>query len=257
MRRFFVDRIPSKGELLTIKGAEAGHIHRVLRMGPGVRILLMDENGSRGEAVIEAASRLEVRVRIDKALPAPPTSPVKITLCQALLKAGAMDLMIQKASELGVHEIQTFSCERTVIRLNPEKSERKTGHWREIAVNASKQSNRAAPPRVTPPCTLAQLVERWRNEKSLKLFLWEDEDTKDLKGLLRGSAPVEGVVGIVGPEGGFSAEEAAMVRKGGFTSVSLGRRTLRSETAAIAFLAILQYEWGDLSLQECINGVQE
>jgi 16S rRNA (uracil1498-N3)-methyltransferase len=235
---------------LVIKGAEAGHIHRVLRMGPGARILLMDAKGSRCEAVIESTGRREVHIRIEKKLTAPPPSPIGITLCQALLKASAMDFVIQKSSELGVNEILPFSSERTVVRVDHDKHAAKIGHWREIAINATKQSNRARPPKVMPPCTLFELVKQRQSENSLKLLLWEGENTKDLKGLLRESAPLQEVVGIVGPEGGFSAEEVKTIRQGGFSSVSLGRRILRAETAAITLVAILQYEWGDLSVKK-------
>jgi 16S rRNA (uracil1498-N3)-methyltransferase len=242
---------------LSIKGAEARHINRVLRMAPGDMILLMDAKGSRCEAVIESACRHAVHVRIAKTLAPPIPSPIEITLCQALLKAKAMDFVIQKASELGVHEILPFASERTVVRTDPDKHAAKTGHWREIAVNASKQSNRHKPPEVRLPCSMPQLFERWRGKNALKLILWEDENARDLKSLLRGSVPLQKVVGIIGPEGGFSAEEVMSIRQGGFYSVSLGRRVLRAETAAISFVAILQYEWGDLSLQEWSNGVVE
>lgn len=257
MRRFFVEQIPSQGQSLIIKGPEAQHINRVLRMGPGMRILLMDAEGFRCEAIIESAGRGEVHVLIDKVLAPLSPAPIEITLCQALLKSQSMDFVIQKASELGVHLIQPFSSERTVVKIQGEKTQGRLKRWRDIAVNASKQSNRVRPPEVTTPCTLFDLVEPWGREGFLRLVLWEDEKGKDLKSLLRGSNPSKHVVGIVGPEGGFSAKEVETLRKGGFVPISLGRRILRAETAALTLVAILQYEWGDLSLEEWRNGVVE
>jgi 16S rRNA (uracil1498-N3)-methyltransferase len=247
MRRFFVEQIPSKGESLVIKGEEAGHISRVLRMKPGAHILLLDARGSRCVAAIELAGRHEVHVRINEPVAPPSPSPIELTLCQALLKARAMDWVIQKASELGAHEIIPFSSERTVVRVARDKHAAKTRRWREIAVNASKQSNRGRPMEVGSPCALAEVVERWQSQRALKLILWEDESTRDLRDLIRQTDPLEKVVGIVGPEGGFSAGEVEKARRKGFRSVSLGSRILRAETAALALVAILQYEWGDLS----------
>lgn len=250
MRRFFVEDIPSQVKTLVVRGPEAKHILRVLRMGIGDRLILMDRKGVRFQSRIESVRGLEITVFLEKPAPAPPDSPVEIILCQALLKARAMDFVIEKASEIGVHQILPFASARTVVRPDPGQSSARIRHWREIAVSASKQSNRARPPEVAPPCTLSALTEQWRHQKALKLILWEDEKTQDLKTLLRRSASFQTVVGIIGPEGGFTVEEVERVRQEGFLSASLGHRVLRAETAAITFLAVLQYEWGDLSLKE-------
>lgn len=247
MRRFFVEQIPSQGETLVIKGEEAGHISRVLRMRPGAQIVLLDAKGSRCVAAIEFAGRHEVCVRIHELLAPLSPSPVEITLCQALLKARAMDWVVQKTSELGAHEILPFSSERTVVRIGRDKHAAKIRHWREIAVNASKQSNRGRPMEVGSPCALEEVLELWQNQKVLKVILWEDESTQSLRELIRRTELAEKVVGIVGPEGGFSAGEVETARRKGFCSVSLGSRVLRAETAALALVAIFQYEWGDLS----------
>ena len=108
MRRFFVEEIPSQREHLVIKDPEAKHIIRVLRMKVGDRLILMDRKGTRFLSRIESVRSHEVTVFLEEALPSPPESPVEIVLCQALLKARAMDLVIQKASELGVHQVLPF-----------------------------------------------------------------------------------------------------------------------------------------------------
>jgi 16S rRNA (uracil1498-N3)-methyltransferase len=226
-------------------------------MRVGDRLVLMDRKGARFQSRIESVQSQEVTVLLEKALPAPAESPVEIILCQALLKARAMDFVIQKASELGVHRILPFASERTIVQAAGDKHFTRIRHWREIAVNASKQSNRHKPPDVALPSSLPELIRRWKDERAFKIILWEDEKSQDMKALLRGTAPLKTIVGMIGPEGGFSADEVDSVIHGGFSSVSLGHRVLRAETAAISLVTILQYEWGDLSLKNGNNGIVE
>ncbi|MDY7035519.1 MAG: RsmE family RNA methyltransferase, partial [Thermodesulfobacteriota bacterium] len=115
MRRFFIEEIKPGDRSFIIAGPEARHIIKVLRMGRGDRVMLMDGKGSRFQAIIESVEGHEVLVTLEKSLPMPPPSPVEITLCQALLKSRPMDYMVQKTSELGVDRIIPFSSERTVV----------------------------------------------------------------------------------------------------------------------------------------------
>ena len=220
---------------------------RVLRMGRGDRFILMDGKGARFQAIIVSAGPREVLVTLEKALPQPPPSPVEITLYQALLKSRAMDYVIEKTSELGVNRIFPFSSERTVVRLNREKSANKGRHWRKIAQGAAKQSNRSAPAEVGPLSSFGELVAGCPQENALKVILWEEEGERNLKDLLKAFPPLKKFIGMVGPEGGFSREEVWSAQEAGFASVSLGQRVLRAETAAITMVAVVQYEWGDLS----------
>jgi 16S rRNA (uracil1498-N3)-methyltransferase len=159
-----------------------------------------------------------------------------------------MDYVIEKTSELGVNRVLPFSSERTVVRLNKERFANKKQRWHEIAHSAAKQSDRKTPVEIGPLSSFEELVAKCRGENALKILLWEEEGATDLKGLLKASPPVKRFIGIVGPEGGFSQEEVRAAGEAGFVSVSLGQRVLRAETAAIAMVAIAQYEWGDLSL---------
>jgi 16S rRNA (uracil1498-N3)-methyltransferase len=175
-----------------------------------------------------------------------------------------MDYVIEKTSELGLDRILPFSSERTVVKLSKERFANKKQRWREIAHSAAKQSDRKTPLEIGPPSSFEELVGKCRGENALKVILWEEEGARDLKRVLRASPPLtphltlplegEGKVGvkkfsgIVGPEGGFSQEEVRAAGEAGFVSVSLGQRVLRAETAAITLVAIVQYEWGDLSL---------
>jgi 16S rRNA (uracil1498-N3)-methyltransferase len=247
-RRFFVEKIRMKDGFCSITGTEARHISSVLRMGPGDRFILMDGKGDRFLALIESAGSREVSVTLEKPLPKPPPSPVEIILCQALLKSRPMDFLIQKTSELGADCILPFSCDRTIVRLQKSGVVSRIRHWREIAHSAAKQSDRDTPAKIEPVIPFRELVAKWKEEDGFKVILWEEEGSKDLKGLLKTSSPMGKFVGVVGPEGGFIPEEIKAAKDAGFTSVSLGNRILRSETAAMTMVAIVQYECGDLSL---------
>jgi 16S rRNA (uracil1498-N3)-methyltransferase len=249
MRRFFVEKIDAEQTSFSITEPEAKHISKVLRMGPGDRFILMDGKGARFLALIESAGTHEVRVFLEKPLPKPPSSPVEIFLCQGLLKSRKMDYVIQKTSELGVDCILPFSSERTVVRLKKERLPGRMKHWCEIARSSAKQSDRAVPARIEGLLPLNELVAKWNEEDALKVVLWEEEGSKDLKGLLRESSIQKKFIGMVGPEGGFSRQEVEAAKDAGFVPASLGHRILRSETAAITVVAVVQYEWGDLSLE--------
>ena len=249
MRRFFVERIEPEGDQVRVPSPEADHITRVLRMGPGDRFILMDGTGARFQAVIRSVRAGEVVLNLERPLPAPSPSPVEITLCASLLKSRPMDLLIQKTSELGVHRVQPLICARTAVRLPQDRVESRLRHWREIARSAAKQADRAVPARVVPPAALKDALAAWGERSFLKVLLWEGEAAMDLKALLRGTHPAKGIAVVVGPEGGFSKTEVDAARAAGFVPVSLGRRILRAETAALAVVAVMQYEWGDLGIE--------
>ena len=246
MRRFLVENLNAQDGVCTITGPEARHMTRVLRMEAGDRFVLMDGKGSRFLASIESATRQEVKIVLEKPLPTPPPSPVTIALCQALLKSGPMDYLIQKTSELGVDHIHPFSSLRTITILKRERLSNRMRRWREIAKGSAKQSGRIAPAQIDAPISLRELTAKWKEEKGMKAILWEGEGTTDLKGLLRGSSRAGKFIGMVGPEGGFAGEEIELAADAGFIPVTLGNRILRSETAAMTMVAIVQYEWGDL-----------
>jgi 16S rRNA (uracil1498-N3)-methyltransferase len=246
MRRFFVEEIKEKDGYVVISGPEARHISRVLRMNRGDHFILMDKKGNRFEAVIESFRPKELSVRLTGVLPIPTSPPVDIILCQSLLKSRAMDCLIEKSSELGVNKIIPFFSERTVIRYAQYSSVNRARRWREIAQGAAKQSDRIRPAQIDLPVSFREVCERFQNDDAMKVILWEREESRDLKRHLRAHTSSARFIGMVGPEGGFTSTEIDMARKVGFIPVSIGRRILRSETAAVTLVAIVQYEWGDL-----------
>lgn len=240
---------PGEGTI-RVRGKEARHMSRVLRLGPGDRLILMDGSGRRFQAVIRSAGRDEVQLDLERPLPPPPTTPIELTLCAAVLKSKSMDYLVQKSSELGVTRIQPFTSSRNVAKIPNERVQGRVRRWREIAINAAKQADRSSPAEVSLPVSFARLMEDWAGIHGMKVLFWEGEDSHDLKHLLRSTGPCEVFAAVVGPEGGFRVGEVEEARAAGFAPVSLGRRILRAETAAITAAAIVQYEWGDLSLAE-------
>ena len=251
MRRFLIEKIVSTGETLSITGAEARHMTRVLRLGPGDRIILMDPQGARFTGIIKSTSGSRVRVHVESPLPKPPPSPVAIILCQAVLKSRPMDFMIQKASELGVDRIIPFFSARTVVRLDEKRQAARMRRWKEVARSSAKQADRRTPAAIDPLRPFTDLISGFRDKKGIKVILWEREDSVDMKGLFRegGGRPEDALfIGVVGPEGGFTPGEVRIAEETGFIPASLGTRILRAETAAVTLTALVQYEWGDLGL---------
>jgi 16S rRNA (uracil1498-N3)-methyltransferase len=250
LRRFFVEKIVPTGGFLSITGKEARHIRNVLRMKKGEMLILMDREGQSFEATIGAIHYKEVKVTITKILPSLPSSPVKISLAQALIKSHPMEYLIQKVTELGIHSIHPFYSERTVIQLRSAHLKNKMDRWMEIMKSACKQCGRVTLPDVNTPLLFEKIIKDAPDTKTLKILLWEDEDKVDLKRLLTSMSSAPHVFVIVGPEGGFTLNEINLAKDAGFHIVSLGNRILRAETAAVSLLSIIQYEWGDLNLSQ-------
>ena len=248
MRRFFVEKIPYHADLILIPEKEANHITKVLRMKEGDRIIIFDGKGKEFESIIDKVSYKEVWVRIIKNLSSRPLSPLKITLAQAAVKGPALDYILQKATELGVNDVVFFYSERTVVKLNTDNLGKKMIRWQEIIKSASRQCGRAFLPDLKPPISFEDLIKGATNKNTLRLILWEREENHTIKDLLKSVHPVPHVIAVVGPEGGFTDEEIHFAKRYDFRLLSIGRRVLRSDTASIALLSILQYEWGDLSL---------
>lgn len=239
MHRFFVRPDQIRGERAHLEGEQARQIAQVLRLRRGDRILLFDGSGREYEAAIERCSPKAVEIFIVgiKGPPLPP--PLFLTLAPGLPKAPKMDLIVQKATELGVDRIIPLLCERSVPK------EGRLERWRRIAVEAAEQCGRVTVPEVQEVQDLRGYIEAYAG-KDQAFVLWEGERLQGLKALLRSIPPARSLTLLVGPEGGLSQEEVALAKERGFVAVSLGRRILRSETAALVALALIQYEWGDL-----------
>ena len=246
LRRFLVENLEIENGFCVITGREAHHMSRVLRMGRGDELVLLDGKGGRFLAGIQSVSHEGIKVQIKKPLAPVQPSPFEIILCQAVIKSASMDYLIQKTSELGVTRISPFFSSRSVVHLKADRQLKKSNRWREIAHSAAKQCNRDIPPEIGAPESFDRQLALFSKAPGLKVILWERETSRDLKDLLQNHASSGNFTGMVGPEGGFTPEEVSAAQHAGFIPVSMGSRILRAETAALVLVAIVQYEWGDL-----------
>jgi 16S rRNA (uracil1498-N3)-methyltransferase len=239
-RRFFVEGAREAGERVAIGERDAHKIARVLRLGEGDELEIVDAAGRSFQARVrlEADGMHAELVAMSSAAPAP---RLRIDIAQGIPKGAKMDFVIEKATELGAAAILPFYSQRSVVAdLGDAKLER----WRRLAQSAAAQCDRRDIPEVRTPSTFAALLER-RSEYDLVLMPWERAESGPLRESLPGwLVGVQRVLAIVGPEGGFSADEAGLAGAAGARLVSLGTRILRSETAGLALLAILEYASG-------------
>jgi len=238
VRRFFAAEW--QGELAILRGDEAHHAARVLRLGAGDEILLARE-GEECVCRIEASSREEVRARVLLSRPAPGEPRRDIRLLLACMKADKMEWAAQKATELGASAFVPFVSSRCVKVPQGEAALRAQARLCRICFEALKQCGRTRPVEVRPPLSWQQLLCEVAGGGRRTLLAYEASDAS-LKEALAGVGRQEKIDLIVGPEGGFAGEEARQLCEAGARPVSLGRRILRGETAAIALLAIAGYE---------------
>jgi len=244
MARFYVPEPQIENGMLKIKGDEVRHIRRVLRLKTGDEIVAFDGSGKEyGGTIVEENSSFVV-IQIQNTFTAGKESYLEVTLAQSLLKGEKMDYLIQKATELGVNEIIPFLSSRSVPRLEKSSVLKRLRRWEKVAIEASKQCGRGIIPKIEAIRDYSEVL-RTASPDSLRFILWEREGT-GLKDVLQGLKEKTKIFFIVGPEGGLSSEEVWQAKQMGFIPITLGKRILRSETASLCLLSILQYEGGDI-----------
>lgn len=243
MRRFFIADPPVNDTVL-IAGDEARHIEKVLRLGPGDGLELFDADGAVYRAEIESIGRGQVCAHICSRDQGSHETGARIVVCQAVVKSQKMDLIVEKCTELGATGFQPFFAQRSVPRWDRAKAAQRVRHWQGVARAAVKQSGARRPPPVEPLLGFNDVLARPYPDCA-RVILWEAERATGLRSLL---ANVRGcrIVLMVGPEGGFSDEEAALAQRSGFQPAGLGGRILRSETAAMTAVALAACEFGML-----------
>jgi 16S rRNA (uracil1498-N3)-methyltransferase len=205
---------------------------------------LTDPEGNDFRGRVLRLCKTEASILIFDAFPSATESSLEIILLQALPEKERMEMIIQKATELGVSAILPFQSQRSISLKEREAKQKKAHRWQHIAVRAVQQSRRARVPYVGKCRAFQEVLEDCR-EDGVRIVLWEREG-RDLKSVVR-QHPAQKIYVMVGPEGGFAADEVTLAREKGFIPVKVGQRILRTETAAITLVAILQYELGDLS----------
>ena len=243
MRRFVVTSQEIVDNRVRLRGSEFHHLKHVLRLEVGAAVELHDERGTTHRGIIRGISRDAAEIALTHAAPAEQYG-FRLTLAQSVLKRPAMDLVMEKATELGVHEIVPFVSERTVARIPPEKHAERTARWQRIAQAAAKQSGNP-PPTIRPPVALSEALGV-APENARKIFFWEGENALHLKQFAQTVSDCRSLYVMVGPEGGFAAHEVETARRAGFVSISLGSAVLRAETASLAAVSVCRFLWGDV-----------
>ncbi|MDE2177220.1 MAG: 16S rRNA (uracil(1498)-N(3))-methyltransferase [Xanthomonadaceae bacterium] len=226
---------------VTLPAAAAEHATRVLRLRSGDALVLFNGDGHDYPAHLLAVSRAGASVRIaTRDAPAAPESPLTLTLAQGIARGEKMDLILQKATELGVTRIVPLITARTEVRLDAGRGEKRMTHWRGVIAGACEQCGRARLPELATPRSLAEWTAASDALDGLRLCL----DPEAACGPRQLPAFAAACL-VVGPEGGLAPADHALLQKAGFTGMRLGPRVLRTETAGLATLAALQALHGD------------
>jgi 16S rRNA (uracil1498-N3)-methyltransferase len=246
MPRFFIESDKIKNNIAVIDGEDVKHIRRVLRLGVGDHLILFDNTGLEYHAVIIDVSPKELKVNILKTFLPKREPTIEVVLGQGLPRLPKMDIIVQKGTELGVSRILPFNSQRSIPRLTKEKTFKKVKRWQKIALEAAKQCGRNSTPYIALPVNFSEILTE-NFEDGLKLILWEEEKTLGLRHVLNNNSNLKRFIVLVGPEGGFVETEIEDAQKKGFHVVSMGARILRTETASISILTIIQHRFGDLN----------
>ena len=238
--RHFVDRPLIEGGSVSLPEVAVAHLVRVLRLGPGDRVRLFNGDGNDYEAELESAGKRGAEARILARIPVYSESPLPITLAQGIARGEKMDLILQKATELGVARVAPIVTERTEVKLDAERAEKRAAHWRGVIASACEQSGRARLPELAPPRSLGDFLAQESSELRLVLDPNESQTLAQIQ-----PAPGAKICLLVGPEGGLSERDLAAARATGFRGLRLGPRILRTETAALAAIAGLNALYGD------------
>lgn len=239
--RCHVDAQLGPGARLRLPEASTQHLLRVLRLGTGDEVLLFNGDGSDYRARLLDAQRRGAEVEVLAVEAAAAESPLRITLGQALARGEKMDLVLQKATELGVAALVPLVSERSEVRLDAERAARRMHHWRGVVAAACAQSGRARLPPLSDPAPLASFATT-HVEAGPRLIL----DPGATGGLDALPEAPESLTLLIGPEGGWSERERELLASAGYTGLRLGPRVLRTETAGLAAIAVLQQRFGDL-----------
>lgn len=243
MLHLFADPSDVQDELLTITGPEVNHIRNVMRLKPGEEISVsIGGDGKEYRYGIESYTEDSVLCRLRFVKDKEVELPVKVLLFQGLPKADKMDLIVQKAVELGAAEIIPVSMERCVVKLDAGKAAKKTARWQTIAESAASQSRRSIIPRVLAPMSMREAVKYAKEQTEVRVIPYElQEDDGSVKQYLESLKEGQSVSIFIGPEGGFTPAEVELAKEAGIRPISLGRRILRTETAGLAILSWLIY----------------
>lgn len=238
--RLYVPVSLQAGQSLVLPPEATHHLVTVLRAAPGQPLVLFNGSGIEASACLVSADRKGARADITAVTPVSLESPLTIHLAIGISRGDRMDTVLQKSTELGVTRLTPLLCERTEVKLGSDRLPRKMAQWEKIISGACEQSGRTVLPVLHPPASLADCLAADRSDRRFVLHHRSAAPLPDNAGVPRS------VLLVVGPEGGLAPAEIALAEQAGCESLRLGPRVLRTETAPLAALSVLQYRWGDL-----------
>jgi len=256
MQKYFVPSAQFGDQSIQITGNDAHHIMNVMRLKPGAKILVSDGEKREAVVVIEQCGADGVEARIVEMRDFDREPTVQVTIAQSLPKGDKMELIIQKCTEIGAVHFMPFISERTVVQYDSKKEAKRLERWGKIAKEAAEQSHRNVVPTIASSMNWKALTAQFASY-DLVLICYEDERGTMLRDVLEAFAPTQGdmqgsmakqarMMVVIGPEGGFAAQEIHSAVEAGARCVSLGRRILRAETAGMAACACIMYQFGEM-----------
>jgi len=243
MYRFYVEQDQISDEFITIQGPDVNHIKNVLRMRTGEKLVICNGQGKDFYCIINSESKDEILVSIEEVRDTDTELEGNIYLFQGLPKKDKMELIIQKAVELGVYEIIPVMTKRTVVKLEDKKKEaKKLERWQAIATSAAKQSNRGIIPNILSTMDFKEALKHAKN-MDIKMIPYENaDDINKTKEIIQSIKSNQSVAIFIGPEGGFEEKEITEALESGIQPITLGRRILRTETAGLAILSMIMLQ---------------
>jgi len=229
----------STGQIIELDAQATAHLTKVLRLRVGDALVIFNGDGGEFEATVSTVGRRTASIELEEAIDRNVESPLELILVQGVSRGERMDYTVQKAVELGVAQIVPVNTERTVVNLKGDRQVRRQQHWQAVVNGACEQSGRNVVPEVKPIVPLQQWLDA--PAAGLKLVLHHRAETS-LDDLPRPEGPV---VLLIGPEGGLAPAEISAAQSAGYLPLRLGPRVLRTETAAVAAMSVLQWLWGD------------
>ncbi|MFC1630952.1 16S rRNA (uracil(1498)-N(3))-methyltransferase [Candidatus Omnitrophota bacterium] len=243
MGQFFIPPESIQGNLASIRGDQAHHILDVMRLKTGDKIQAFDGSGKIYQGKITSCAQRTLKIKIEQVLDQPRTQEFRITLVQALLKKNKMDYVVEKATELGVEAIIPVATQRSIVKLDQKKQLSRKQRWQRIAVEAAKQCGRTTIPEVKEIISWPQVLAGLANF-DLRLCFALHQAALPLQDVLDKKDQAKGIVVFIGPEGDFTHQEVEQAQAAGCIAVSLGRLVLKSDTAGICALAMINYRFG-------------
>lgn len=238
--RFYDPQTLTEGNDIQLSDDVVQHVSRALRMKPGDYITLFNGDGFEYKTLLTQVEKRTVSARVETLLTVRTESPLTVNIGQCISRGERMDYAVQKSTEMGVKKISPLFSERCEVKLPKERQAKRISHWHQIAVSACEQSGRVIPPEIDMPGQLEQWLAQ--QDADLKLVLHHHSEQP-----LQEMSPPHSVALLIGPEGGLTEDEVELAVSYGFKPLTLGPRVMRTETAPIAALTLLNYLWGDVS----------